>query len=1133
MTKSLSIILLVLISLISSMSIKAQDFLISDGGTVNTCSGTLFDSGGPANPYQNNEFNVITFCSDIPGSCIGLNFTAYDIESGFDLLTFFAGNSTAAPVIATLEGSGSNFSVTSTTECITVQFTSDGIVNLNGFVAEIVCGNCPTCDDGIMNGFENGVDCGGDCEPCPCADMVIDGLPYNFSGSTCGMGNSFDWQDACNNFGITGEDMTFTMVAEEDGCVGIELSNLPFASVGLIVTAGCPDDFSSPCMLTLNEFGVTEMSGIFIAEAGEMYFITVGSEEFGAPCMDFNLNIENGCPELTPADCFGAIPVCEDEYSETAAPQGSGSFPGEFSPGSCNASETNAYWYSFTVQEDGNLSFIIEPNNNNDDYDWSLFNITEFGCEDISSTPEMEVSCNSWGAIGVNGPTGISTAEGGTGNSNGPGDLNGPPFNADLPVLAGETYALVVMNWSNSQVGYNLDFSNSSANIYDETAPEIVNVQVACSNMELRVTFSEPVLCSSLEIENFVLVGPNGAVDIASVSSQNCSIGAQLSTSALLNFDLALEPGMYSINGNAVGAVVDPCANEVNGIFNFEVFEGFTVNTVITDACGPGQGAVDASDFTGGVPPIQFDLDGQTNNTGLFIDLDAGNYTLTVSDSNDCELEIDIEIIEEQLDLELTGEFEVCELNTDITAVYSLGTLEWEASPGLTISDPAAENITVSAASTGVYTLTARIFTDLCETIVEQEISLVEPIEFNLEVINGCGPGEGGVEVSSTTGGAGTINYTLDGSTNSTGDFTGLDTGTYTVLAEDENGCSAQEDFDVLVVELTIDLGEDREVCFLSTELIAEIQGDNIAWTAPAEISFGADDATQTTVTATQAGTYLITAEVSSEFCSEIDVVEISFSEPIQFDIEIQDASCFGFCDAVANITTVPADVPMSISSVVDFSTQRDFFNLCADNYTVLIIDELGCLFETEFTVQQPPEIIAAFTAGPQPTQIPNSTIEFENLSEGYDFLHWDFGYEGQDSFEENPTMEYPSDLGGIYFVTLTVESAIGCTDSTTKRIVIEDVLNAFVPNAFTPNEDGLNDIFLPQFSAVPFVYDLKIFDRWGNKVFETNDPYKPWLGNVNGGDHYVEPGVYVWMMTVGRDDIDSKEIKGHVTVVR
>jgi gliding motility-associated-like protein len=93
--------------------------------------------------------------------------------------------------------------------------------------------------------------------------------------------------------------------------------------------------------------------------------------------------------------------------------------------------------------------------------------------------------------------------------------------------------------------------------------------------------------------------------------------------------------------------------------------------------------------------------------------------------------------------------------------------------------------------------------------------------------------------------------------------------------------------------------------------------------------------------------------------------------------------------------------------------------------------------------------------------------------------------------------------------------------------------LNAFVPNAFTPNEDGLNDIFLPQFSAVPFVYDLKIFDRWGNKVFETNDPYKPWLGNVNGGDHYVEPGVYVWMMTVGRDDIDSKEIKGHVTVVR
>ncbi len=146
------------------------------------------------------------------------------------------------------------------------------------------------------------------------------------------------------------------------------------------------------------------------------------------------------------SDCNTAIPVCDETYVEDNSPTGTGQVF-ELAPGSCQtAGEFNSAWYVFTVQEAGVLNFILEPNDNDDDYDWSVYDITENGCAGINSGNSPEVSCNSYGVIGGNqGPTGISTAEGGSGTSNGPGDLNGPPFNADLNVQVGDVFALSVM----------------------------------------------------------------------------------------------------------------------------------------------------------------------------------------------------------------------------------------------------------------------------------------------------------------------------------------------------------------------------------------------------------------------------------------------------------------------------------------------------------------------------------------------------------------------------------------------------------------------------------------------------------------------------------------------------------------
>ncbi|MBK9515389.1 MAG: hypothetical protein IPO05_17635 [Flavobacteriales bacterium] len=116
--------------------------------------------------------------------------------------------------------------------------------------------------------------------------------------------------------------------------------------------------------------------------------------------------------QTSTSDCLGAIPLCGGLYTESSAPLGTGNTY-EFT-GTCNANlESASLWYTFTVQEAGDLSFVLDPANDLDDYDWGLFNITSGGCAGIQDGSSPEVNCNSYGSLVTNGPTGISSANGG------------------------------------------------------------------------------------------------------------------------------------------------------------------------------------------------------------------------------------------------------------------------------------------------------------------------------------------------------------------------------------------------------------------------------------------------------------------------------------------------------------------------------------------------------------------------------------------------------------------------------------------------------------------------------------------------------------------------------------------------
>ncbi len=192
-----------------------------------------------------------------------------------------------------------------------------------------------------------------------------------------------------------------------------------------------------------------------------------------------------------------------------------------------------------------------------------------------------------------------------------------------------------------------------------------------------------------------------------------------------------------------------------------------------------------------------------------------------------------------------------------------------------------------------------------------------------------------------------------------------------------------------------------------------------------------------------------------------------------------------------------------------------------------------GCRLDS---LLDPPLILlerpqAGFSFDPlQPTSL-DPEVRFTDESRLAAQYQWDFGGLGA-STDPNPVFTFPDT--GSHLVVLEVTHANGCTDTFSQLIAIESLIAFYLPNAFSPNEDGNNDEFKgygPLGGKRDF--QMLIFDRWGNQVFETEDPARGWNGQwLNTGDPLPE-GVYVYLVTfIGPED-QLVKLKGMVTLVR
>jgi gliding motility-associated-like protein len=187
----------------------------------------------------------------------------------------------------------------------------------------------------------------------------------------------------------------------------------------------------------------------------------------------------------------------------------------------------------------------------------------------------------------------------------------------------------------------------------------------------------------------------------------------------------------------------------------------------------------------------------------------------------------------------------------------------------------------------------------------------------------------------------------------------------------------------------------------------------------------------------------------------------------------------------------------------------------CAD-IGILITDGNGCsqsITQTDLVCVNP-NPSASFTWSPLEPML-GGVVNFENTSIGGTIFSWDIN--GQSASGESVTYNVPSGIAEEFQACLQVEGAGGCLDSQCYTVVVSSESFVFVPNSFTPDADGTNDVFAPVIAGLTsgYEYSMRIYTRWGEVIFETNDPSEVWTGNVHNGNYYAQPDAYVYEITL------------------
>jgi gliding motility-associated-like protein len=451
--------------------------------------------------------------------------------------------------------------------------------------------------------------------------------------------------------------------------------------------------------------------------------------------------------------------------------------------------------------------------------------------------------------------------------------------------------------------------------------------------------------------------------------------------------------------------------------------------------------------------------DGQSSDPAT--DLAPGTLTVTVTDGNGCTATTTVALVPlTKVEVSITPTNVKCFGAND-------GSAKAIASGGLAPYGYIWNNHDTTAIIQdlviGTYAVTA---TDNngCTASADTSIGQPTPVVEDLTSIRtSCPASADGEIMDSASGGTGTFTYTLDSNGavvqtgNTTGTFTGLPYGTYTVVATDQNGCPVSAPISV----------------------------------PQAPFNYYTDTAISTTCYGVQYTDGII----------HLQGYQIP-NGPFQYSVD------------GGTLQYIP-----------------DFFNLSAGSHTVLAQDNYGC--DTTFTVVVPSPPASTLQILPGDSTIaPGDTVQLSTVFTGYSI-------DSIKAYSWSPAtglscIDCASPVASPYAeqntYTLIVTYNQGCVDTASININVNGKTPVYIPNAFTPNGDGVNDVWMVFGTGIKDIKVL-VFDRWGEKVFESNDQSIGWDGSYRG--QLETPGVYPYVVQIVYLSGESESRQGSLTLIR
>jgi large repetitive protein len=744
-------------------------------------------------------------------------------------------------------------------------------------------------------------------------------------------------------------------------------------------------------------------------------------------------------------NCYDAIPICTNTYSQASANSGIGSVTdlNITNQGCLTNGEVNSSWYILNTSTAGNVVFSITPNNSADDYDFAVWDITDTSCAAlVGGAPPIR--CNfaslsnssSGGLTGLNGTATLPTY-----------GAAGPSFSSAITATAGQTFIILINNNSNSSNGYTLSFAGSTSTISDITPPAIKNIFVppSCTGpTSVRVFLKENVKCSSIAPNgtDFTL---SGGGSISSASSSNCTSGALFTSSINVTFGSALAPGTYTLNiasGTDGNTLEDNCGNyaTAGSNYTFTVIPQVKINIATQFGCSGGSSGSITASGNGGILPYKFKLNSGTFNVGsTFNGLTAGSYTVSIKDSFGCIKDTAVTLAPAP-GIVVTGLS-----STNLTCFNANnGSITVTASggnPPLTYavnSAPYSSSNIISSLAPGSYVVHTK---DANGCIKDTVVLLTSPGAITYSGLNithvNCASGNNGSISLTANGGTSPLQYALNSGTfSSFGSFTSLAAGTYTVKVKDANNCTKDTVITITQPSVVLNAIISNTTNPTCSGGSGSITAGGSGGTSPFTYSINGTNFASTSIfSGLSSGTYTIYVKDAGG-CVATKTALLTTPGNIAFNSSTVVQPTCTVQGSIA-VTAIGGTAPITYAiNTGTYSSSSTFTSLAAGSYTLHAKDNNGCIHDTIINIVAPTIPSIAISAQTNVTcSNPSSGSITAAVSGGVAPINYAINGGAFGS-----TNTFSSLTAGSY--TITVQSSNACTATVVANITSSNTIS-------------------------------------------------------------------------------------------